>query len=191
LLATRLGFVGYQGILNNHYLDADNLVAASGEVIGDAGDGTIFFPEDRNIYHTNMKARILYLGLEWRMISNHAKEKEIGIIQQKREWRGFFDLMYAPSIEIDPMYVRNFTDGSVNRYLVDHGNGGGFERRSLGFRAGGEYMRYLNSQSAINVNFESGIRPGIANITNSDALLGGSLYFQWRISYQFGFNIFE
>ena len=185
ILAARAGITGHQNIVNATYIDMPELIDENGVVIGEAGAGSIHTPT-ADLFHTNTRVGTMYLGFERRRITSFLRDRGDREEHAKRMFKVYGDIMYAAIFQIDPMYVRNTETGRVTRHVVDHTNGGGFERNRLGFRAGGEYVVYFNNHSGLNFQLETGARPGLKNMKPGDALLSGSMFLQGRIIYLFG-----
>lgn len=185
--AVRSGLTSYQGIINSAYLDAPELIDEDGVVIGTAGAGSVHTPTE-DLFHTNTRNINVYLGLERRRITNFKRDRGDEVKHVKRTLKLYGDLFFSPIFQIDPMYVRNTETGIVSRHIVDHTNGGGFERDRIGVRGGTEYIVYFNDNSGFNFGLETGLRPGVKNLKPGDALLGGNMYLQGSITYLFGFG---
>lgn len=190
IFSFRVGFHRYQSILSNIYLDSDSLITEDGEVLSRAR----FEPEayintndpDERKFHTNMIVNSPFVGLDLKKIKQVVVEIDDEQFDFKTRMNFFLDVFLFPSIHIDDMMVRDLRFGTINPRDVVHNKGGGFEISKSGFRVGFNYTPYVSNHSAISINYEMGIKPGVTNFEARNALLGKRAYGLIRIMYTWG-----
>ena len=183
----RVGYFRYQGIVTNFFLNEAQLLADDGTFLANGGPRSIYNPEGAAMMHTNWSVNSFYIGVDFRQI-NHAVVRAKGKVRRNsRVLNAYADFMFAPITAINDMEVRDFETGEKTSYVVDHDNGG-FQMRSWGFRLGGEAYWMITPKSGITVQTELGIRPGLNNVKNPDAVLGNRLFLQGRLMYVYGFQ---
>ena len=181
-LGVRGGYFYYQSIINNRYsVDLNN--DSQFELTEQTEDGSIYNGSNEQIYHTNFRAHSLYLGLDIRKIYHlvYAQSTDT-TVRKSRMYNLYADFMYSPLISIEEMHIRNFDSGETSSYNIESI----LIKRPWGVRIGADATIPISERSSFAVQIETGIRPGIKNITSADNFLGNMVFGQIRLLYKFG-----
>ena len=104
---------------------------------------------------------------------------------RSRMYNLYADFMYSPFISIEEMGIRNFDTGESSDYSVESI----LIKRPWGFRIGAEATIPMTEHTSFAVQLESGIRPGIKNVTSRDNFFGNMIFGQVRLLYKFGMKL--
>ena len=181
-LGVRGGYFLYQSAINNMYSNDLNNESFF-ELPEQNENGTLFDGNNSPVYHTNFRSHSFYLGLDFRKIYHLVYAQSIDTtVQKSRMYNLYADFMYAPFISIEEMSIRNFDSGETSNYNTESS----LIKRPWGFRIGAEGTIPLNKHTSFAIQLESGIRPGIKNVTSSDNVFGNIVFGQVRLLYKFG-----
>lgn len=184
-LGARGGYFLYQSIINNKYSnDLNN--GSYLELTEQKENGSLYDGNNTPIYHTNFRSHSFYLGLDLRKIYHivYAQSTDTTIMRS-RMYNLYADFMYSPFISIEEMSIRNFDTGESS----DHSVESILIKRPWGFRIGAETAIPLADHTSFAVQLESGIRPGIKNVTSRDNFFGNMIFGQVRLLYKFGMKL--
>ena len=184
-LGARGGYFLYQSIINNKYSnDLNN--GSYLELTEQKENGSLYDGNNTPIYHTNFRSHSCYLGLDLRKIYHivYAQSTDTTIMRS-RMYNLYADFMYSPFISIEEMSIRNFDTGESS----DHSVESILIKRPWGFRIGAEAAIPLADHTSFAVQLESGIRPGIKNVTSRDNFFGNMIFGQVRLLYKFGMKL--
>ena len=184
-LGARGGYFLYQSIINNKYsndLNNDSYL----ELTEQKEKGSLYDGNNTPIYHTNFRSHSFYLGLDLRKIYHivYAQSTDTTIMRS-RMYNLYADFMYSPFISIEEMSIRNFDTGESS----DHSVESILIKRPWGFRIGAEATIAMTEHTSFAVQLESGIRPGIKNVTSRDNFFGNMIFGQVRLLYKFGMKL--
>lgn len=189
LIGARLGYYHHQGIINNLFLDEEQLIADNGDYIDVGGPNSVINQNGADVYHTNFSAHSIFIGADVKTFRKLKLKVDGDTMQHSLFYNFFIDLMIAPIINVEDMIVRDFDTGEKTAYNVAHDGVGGFNKMPFGGRIGIEVSKYYDKHDGLTLQAEMGVRPGFSNINNPDAFLGPYFYIQTKLMYTLGFKI--